>query len=499
MRMLRRGWLEPGRTDPELGLRAQIADPVWFLARQWELGEFEGEDAAAPVRVRLTPEHLPLRYDPARPDLDPTVVPGEALVEAEPDDWWTIGRRCRIGKALTADLPPGVAEGFRFGALPAPYQSLADRVDGLAVFRAGILPGHPAFAGVPAGLDDRFSPTQFSYSADLTAGGSLLQVVDHRGGDLDWFSVSAPAAPAPAPANPPENVRQVIPTRLTFPGAPHPRWWQIEDVAVDLGAFAPDRSHVATMLLADLAVAHAEDWFVFPVSGTGAPGSPTSGVVTRLGSEVIVTDSFGVDHALQPPPDSGPGAWALFAVPGLAATDLVIWPVAVAPHGGPVLDDVVIGVDEDANLAWAVELRADGRDLLADERSDQAAVETTRTGTRNFRYQPMTTLPPHWYPYLRHPDAWSQAVLADLNGTVPEPRPGPDSRLIGGPSGEGQGGGHRISPTRLPSSGLRVQRRTMLARDTDARPVLWVERRVLPASGPPVSHLRWDVLVEETG
>ncbi len=36
-------------------------------------------------------------------------------------------------------------------------------------------------------------------------------------------------------------------------------------------------------------------------------------------------------------------------------------PVSVRPGEAltrPVLDDVLIGVDEDANLAWAVELRA---------------------------------------------------------------------------------------------------------------------------------------------
>ena len=42
-----------------------------------------------------------------------------------------------------------------------------------------------------------------------------------------------------------------------------------------------------------------------------------------------------------------------------------MWPVAIAPHSGPVLDEILIGVDEDANLAWAVELRADGVQLLA--------------------------------------------------------------------------------------------------------------------------------------
>ena len=78
-----------------------------------------------------------------------------------------------------------------------------------------------------------------------------------------------------------------------------------------------------------------------------------------------------------------------------------MWPVAVAPNRGPILDDIVIGVDEDANLAWAVELRAEGLQLLADAETGQAILETTRTGTRNFRYLPSTTLPNRWHGYQR--------------------------------------------------------------------------------------------------
>jgi hypothetical protein len=205
----------------------------------------------------------------------------------------------------------------------------------------------------------------------------------------------------------------------------------------------------------------------------------------------------------------------LFHTAGLAESELLVWPVAVAPATGPLLDDVLIGVDEDANLAWAVELRADGIELLPDAATDAAVVETTRTGTRNFRYLPSTTLPNHWHAYQRvrrgdpafdaaaatagdgRAGYWRQAVVADLTGPEPVARPGPVSRLIGGPSGPGLGRGHDLAPTAIPSNGVRLQRRAMLARDTAGRPVLWVERSARPVSGPPVSHLRFDVFAED--
>ena len=54
--------LEGGCVDPEVteGISAVIADPVWLLARQWQVGEFRGEDAASPVLVEGTVVSAPI-------------------------------------------------------------------------------------------------------------------------------------------------------------------------------------------------------------------------------------------------------------------------------------------------------------------------------------------------------------------------------------------------------------------------------------------------------
>src|SRR5688500_15736849 len=39
--------------DPRPGIEARVHDPLWFLGRQWQLGEFEGEDAGTPLTVRV--------------------------------------------------------------------------------------------------------------------------------------------------------------------------------------------------------------------------------------------------------------------------------------------------------------------------------------------------------------------------------------------------------------------------------------------------------------
>src|SRR3989442_1034623 len=43
------------RSSRDIGphLAARVRDPVWFLTRQWQFGEFDGEDAASPAFVEL--------------------------------------------------------------------------------------------------------------------------------------------------------------------------------------------------------------------------------------------------------------------------------------------------------------------------------------------------------------------------------------------------------------------------------------------------------------
>jgi hypothetical protein len=511
--------LEPGRTDTDEGLRARVADPVWFITRQWQLGELQGEDASTPVAVISAPQHVPLTYDRSRPDLDPTVIPAEALLEAEPGDWWTVGRRVRLGRAAAPFLDANARARFQIGPLPAPYENLAGEIDGRAVFISGVLAGNAIWSEVPSPAPDRWSSSELNYRASFEAGSTALRARDHTGGDVDWFTVDGDpmAVPVTRPTLP-AATREVVPGRLDYPGAPNPRWWQLENEAVDIGGFAPDRSHFATMLLLDVVLEHSDDWFTFPVPPPPDPDTtPSSGVLVTL-SGVTVRDSFGEIWNLAAPPASGPGAWSLFHSAGLPESQLLVWPVAMAPHSGPVLDEILIGVDEDANLAWAVELRADGAQFLKDAETDAAIAETTRSGTRSFRYLPSTTLPDGWHPYQRvragdpqppglvtaapgagdgRSGGWRQGVLADLTGPYPRPRPGPRSHLIGGPSGAGIGRGHQLASNAVPSNGVLLRRRAMLARDTAGRPVLWVERSTAPVSGPPISHLRFDVFAED--
>jgi hypothetical protein len=72
-------------------LSAPIADPLWLLHRQWQLGELEANDAGSPIAVTLRRRESPLSGfrpgDPGGPGgrvaYDPAAMALEPLVEAE--------------------------------------------------------------------------------------------------------------------------------------------------------------------------------------------------------------------------------------------------------------------------------------------------------------------------------------------------------------------------------------------------------------------------------
>jgi hypothetical protein len=88
--------LEPRcRTDDMAeSVQARIHDPLWMLARQWQMGEFQGEDTGTPVLARWRGDASPVtRYFPGaiQPNTqidgaryDARAMPLETLVERQP-------------------------------------------------------------------------------------------------------------------------------------------------------------------------------------------------------------------------------------------------------------------------------------------------------------------------------------------------------------------------------------------------------------------------------
>ncbi|HTP99464.1 MAG TPA: peptidoglycan-binding protein [Casimicrobiaceae bacterium] len=487
--------------DLQRGFAAELGDPLWLLGRQWHMGEHQGENASTPLVAELSVSETPIGAPADRPSQDPLVIPAEAIIEGTADDAWTLGMRIAVGLRAVSDgrvpaIDAGTDPSLVLSDLPQPYSGLSGLVyDGRALARnpavnlAGIVPA-------VAALGDHWQSDELAYSTSFPCGDTVLRVDRHGGGSVDWWTVDAAR---PLTVTPQRTQHRAMPGRFRYPGAPAPRFWQIEDGHVDIGGFPPDRAHFATLLLIDLIASHSDDWFTFPFI-------TRAGYVLRM-HEVRVTDSFGdawpaAGTSWEPMP---PDEWSLFRVRGIDTTPaagamqreptLVVWPSAATPLSGPAIDEVVLGVDEDANLMWAVEQRVSGVEQTQPPPPPQPAPDAAA----EFVYRPTSAVPYHWHPYeiaavdtnpaLPGRRRFVQGRFADLHTDAPSTlRPAPRADVLNVPAGI-----HEIEPATIPTTGLKIEERYILARGTDARPVLWMKRQRLPLLGPPSHALRFDL------
>jgi len=80
--------------DGTPGVAARIWDPLWLLGRQWQVGEFHGEDGGTPIVARwrgqvsplgrFVPGPLPDETQTSAPRLDLGALPLETFVERQP-------------------------------------------------------------------------------------------------------------------------------------------------------------------------------------------------------------------------------------------------------------------------------------------------------------------------------------------------------------------------------------------------------------------------------
>jgi hypothetical protein len=254
--------LEGGHIDPELteGMSARIADPLWLLARQWQVGEFRGEDAATPVLIDGTVVAAPVtEYWVDHADGRHSIVrtegglPLETLAEREPiaEGPANVGLRLESGAALlrrlsTARASAAVLDAFRSGyAFVDPPDGALDPVgdarlallarrslDGAAVRSAlaaaggdpaalpelvDLAPGpkgraaaavatwdreeaelfRDAAADQPSAWSARRLEYRFGVSATVPRGSIELVAPEYPGGQLDWYHFDVVSMPDP--------------------------------------------------------------------------------------------------------------------------------------------------------------------------------------------------------------------------------------------------------------------------------------------------------------
>src|SRR6185503_11184007 len=80
----------PRRADFDRALKAEVRDALWMLTKQWQIGEFEADDAGSPVLAKVRMRTAPVtKYRPAAAATEPleAKVPLEVKVEQRTLRW----------------------------------------------------------------------------------------------------------------------------------------------------------------------------------------------------------------------------------------------------------------------------------------------------------------------------------------------------------------------------------------------------------------------------
>ena len=541
----------PRSTGIEEGLAARIHDPLWMLARQWQLGEFNGKDAGTPAIIQVTGAASPINawrglrtadWTPFDGNADPLDVLVEPEDEAEPSHRERVEAGAHFLRVLSAaglsklgpaflaahpfDTPVLASDDFAADPL---FAAIARRTpDGLRLHDTAA--ALAANAAQPVAIDPEDLPAvvaaanawlawyaaeihpepgtgtaltwqehrmEYGFAVSSTAANGTVLVSDRYPGDgLDWFDFDIDPASAAAPnaaASLPIDLK-AIPHPVRFSGMPLPRFWAMEDARTDFGSIDAAPNDVGRLLIVEFATVYGNDWYVLPVK-------LPAGTLTIL-SAVTITDVFGRTFTLDRAGKDDP-SWNLFSLATRGAAHPAQNGLLLPPTSGHVMESspvesVLFLRDEMADLAWGVEARVqDALEKTVDRRAAWVAPGKLPPGTRDLpAYRVETVVPDYWIPLAPEKLPTDKSIHLRMvpleldNNGVPETID-PKGRLLG----SSDSGGHLwVYEEEIPREGTQVDRLYRYARWQDGRTSLWTARRRRVGRGEGSSGLRFDIL-----
>jgi hypothetical protein len=535
-------------------VKARLHDPLWLVARQWQLGELQASDAGSPWLASLAARssrvdryatgHTPIAG--AAADYTGS-VPLETQVEAETDATPAGGRwlSAQAGHAFLRMLGPeqrgkyAAAYRARY-ANPTIEDAERDGLDAAATRRlelvvarvpdgAGLyadlapalsqspptLPAEPQIAGPDHGTvltvaqrwlrwyealrphtqAQAWQPQRLEHAFALgapdprapngTANDLVLSAARYRGGHLDWHAFDVNGASTLGSTGTTHAERtHVAPTRVRFPGMPKPRFWELEDSSVNLGALEAAPEDLGRLLVIEYSLVYGNDFFAIPVD------LPLGSifVVERLQVRTTFADEVTVPPIEDVDATQGTASrWSLFRLSDAenarpALTFLA--PALGPPLNGEDLETVPLSRDEAANVAWIREDRIEGPAGLPvitgpPATTDAPAPEASAT---QLAYHLQTPLPVQWHPLVATIDP-TAGVLLRRQG-LREIR----ARVLAGVEE------HGLAEEELPRAGLVLKRAWQRARWHDGSTHIWIARRRQVGGGESATGLRHDDL-----
>jgi hypothetical protein len=492
------------------GLAAELADPLWLLGRQWQMGEWQGENSGSPVAAKVSASSFAvdqLTRGTQTIPFSPGATATDRLVEHD-GGRADLAMRAAGGRSFLDALADHNVPAYQAAARSAYSFSSADASNALervwiaaAIDGARILIDGDAariaqklhvttadmknFTAAAAEWLAWYSPRatvavnpaweaerleyRFSMSAAVPEGLVTLSAPEHDGGRIDWDTFTASAfTQSGGLVQPVVTPLQAMPSLLRIPGMPSPWYWEIEDGGADYGRIEAGPSDTARLLLIEAALACSPDWFLLSLR---LPVASLSRIDT-----LQITDTFGVATIIRPVeqvrPDPNWSLWRLAQGDG-RLNYLFLPPPNVSFLTSDSLEEVAMVRDEGANLAWLLHkvpaTRPDALPML--------------TGAGDLLYDPMTLLPDARTPMVLSDTSTGRFLIAGEMVNRPAPEP---TDLI--PSG------FRLRDEELPDDGLTLARRFELGRTPDGVMHLWVARARSAGGRLPASGLHFDRL-----
>jgi len=548
--------VESSGVDPQVeeGLQARIADPLWLLARQWQVGEFTGEDAATPVFIQAEVETAQIAaYSPGPPEQRSSVsslrgLPLETVVEAESVRSGPAGDAVSIesGNALIRELRRSRAAEAAVTLLRKAYPVELDppsephdemRRARLELLAARSLDGSRLLAGLErsggdldalvdlSGVGERarnklrrlvttwagrernrfvepeesaWQPERMEYRFQVAVpvGEKEVQLdaKEYPGGRLDWYHFDVVEGERMLSEQAPvtKQTIKVLPKPVSYQGMPADRFWEFEEGDIWFGAIDGGAEDLPRAVIGAFATVYGTDWYTIPCI-------VPAGSISRV-TRMRIIDNFGGDLAVDSAAvaDGNDRVWRFFE---LSSDDgpasgrnplLLIPPVLAGAEAGRPVEEVRLVRDEAANIAWAIEKTVEDASGSAVDRGSRVP-PAEPVADDLWRYRLMTPVPDHWIPLLPvRVEGENEPAITLQRGRVAglDGAPGP------GPVGQVLEPGRQlfINEEEIPRGGVTVQRHYQLTRGGDGRVHLWAARRKRAGSGRVPDKLSFDTI-----
>lgn len=500
-----RGMLSGIHKEDKLGPGKRVTGNVFCLLILRWLG-YAINTADLPYAAYLLAERGGITEDTAQRVMNKQLIADDAvgilydsLRAIYPDGETLVAKR-------TADKGISKEKAVEFGLLPSEGGYIhMDNITPMEVYL-----DDSAASGIKAWDSRRL---EYSFEAADVEETVKLSADEYFGGMLDWYNFDVSKADFIKKC----ETLVTLPEKITFRGAPNPRWWSFEDGNVDFGDIQSADMNFLSILLSEFCLVYSDDWYAIPVKQkTGS---------IRYVERLTATDSFGIVHKIDPVVDktNDKHLWSMYTLSGNGndlplPSSLLFLPNNV-PHSvdGRYIEEVSFRRDEYANLVWAIEHKYYENGEVINRDDIEAKKEVQEPTPSDYPiYRMKSYMPHHWIPYIPKPLSPMGGDMVLRRGRTVE------DASIKQYKGEFIRESVILNEEEIPATPIELTRRYKLAslgtekwvavkdragwrlarkrldgQDTDRKTVVWTDREKKPTARRPMRSLKFDYTVEK--